>query len=76
MTVSMRNPMWKLAGNASYEPLPNTALCDAFMAAIMDWYAREAGARRVVLPSGTVDASELRKVVCALVCARGETAQR
>jgi hypothetical protein len=34
----MTAAMWRLAGNGSYELLPNTAFCDAFIVAILRNY--------------------------------------
>lgn len=64
--------MWKWTGSCVGEPVPNTAFADAFIIAICEWAAKHAGARRVALPSGTVDPAELRKVVIALACARNQ----
>jgi hypothetical protein len=50
--------------------MPDTALAHAFIRAVMAWARRHVGAERVALPSGVVDAVELRQVVVALVCAQ------
>lgn len=69
----MRRPsMWKWTNSSAGEVVPDTAFADAFLRAILEWAAKHAGARRVALPSQAVDAAELRKVVCALVCAQNE----
>ncbi len=59
-------PMWRNVGRASHAPIPETAMAFAFIKA-----ARESGARReMVIPTGAVDAQELKRVVIALACAR------
>jgi hypothetical protein len=46
------------------EAMPNTVACLA-------WAARQSGAKTVALPTGRVDADELRQVIVALTRARG-----
>lgn len=58
-----------MSATALRPPMPDTALAHAFLAALLRWAQRQAGAKRVMLPAGAVDADELRKVVVALVCA-------
>ena len=47
-----------------------TAMADAFLKALVRWVARHGGAksgsRRIVIPTGTVDADELVRVVRAI----------
>ena len=55
--------------------VPETALADAFLRALIAWAPRGARDRRIALPAGTFDPDELRPVVVALVCARAEARQ-
>jgi hypothetical protein len=66
-------PMWRLAGGRTPEPIPDTAMCFAFIRAVYAWAARHSGAgRRMVIPTGEVDGEELKRVVLALTAARNE----
>jgi hypothetical protein len=54
---------------AHRSPMPDTVMAHAFLRALIR-LARRHAAERVTLPSGRVDAVELRQVVIALVCAQ------
>lgn len=65
--------MWTLASSKAVEPTPDTAMAFAFVRAVYEWASRHSGVgRRMVIPSGEVDADELKKVIVALACARIE----
>lgn len=69
--VVTAQPLAKWSSSAPSQAMPSTAMARAFLVAICEWAARESHTRRVTLPTGNVDADELRKVVVALTCARG-----
>jgi hypothetical protein len=50
--------------------MPDTVMARAFLTGVMRWAARQSGAREVALPTGRVDANELRRVVGALMRAK------
>jgi len=51
---------------------PDTQMAHAFLRALLVWAARRChGAGLIALPSGRVDADELKQCVVALCCARG-----
>ena len=52
--------------------MPRTAFADAFLRALLIWAARQTRGGPIALPTGRVDGDELRRVVIALVCSRGE----
>jgi hypothetical protein len=54
------------------QPMPSTALADAFLRTLMAWAARQHGGR-VTLPSGNVDGGELVRVVLALLRAQSDS---
>lgn len=58
--------------NHDHVAMPSTTMAMAFLAAVIRWADRQAGIGRVAIPTGRVDADELRRVVCALVVARGD----
>ncbi len=62
--------MCSLSKHNRRSPMPDTVMAAAFVRALVAWARRHAGAERVALPSGRVDAVELRQVVIALVCAQ------
>ncbi|MGO9419400.1 hypothetical protein [Roseiarcus sp.] len=63
----MTAPMWRLAGSRAPEPVPNTAMSYAFIRAVCRWASRASGSQqRMTIPSGEVDAEELKRVVLAL----------
>ena len=65
--------LWKMTSSPSFEPAPNTIMRHAFLLALFNLATRRAHSRqRVMLPIGSVDASELRRVLVALTCARAE----
>jgi hypothetical protein len=72
VTHMKQPPMWKWAGSFSAEALPETAFVHAFILAICAWAARASGARRMAIPTGAVDADELRRVVLALMAAKAD----
>jgi len=55
------------------EPMPSTALADAFLRALMRLVGRRGDRQQVTLPSGNVDADELHKVIMALLHARADS---
>ena len=58
------------------ESQAETAFKAAFLSALILWAKRETRSGPITLPSGSVDANELRKVVIALLSARnGEACQ-
>jgi hypothetical protein len=66
------HPLARWSTSAAHAPMPNTALAHAFLRdAILVWARRQSGGERLALPSGRVDGDELRRVITALVCARG-----
>jgi len=71
----MTASMWKWTSSASHDPVPDTAMACAFLLAVINW-AEPNLTKRVALPTGAVDANELRQVVMALICARGERGER
>jgi hypothetical protein len=57
---------------AAAAPMPDTIMASAFLIAVLQWAQRQRrGSKRMTIPSGVVDADELRQVVVALTCARG-----
>jgi hypothetical protein len=79
MTMAhMRQPsMWKWANSSVGEPVPNTAFAHAFVVAIREWAARQSGfQRRMIIPTGNVEAEELRRVVLALMAAKADANAR
>jgi len=69
------SPLAKLIGDTpdhDHGSMPNTALAHAFLDAILHWAERQAGIGRVAIPTGSVDAGELRQVIFALLMARSE----
>jgi hypothetical protein len=71
------HPMWRQASSQAPGPLPNTAMCFAFVRAVYEWAARSSGVqRRMVIPTGEVDADELRRVVLALMAAKADADER
>jgi hypothetical protein len=65
-------PMWKWTNSSAGELVPDTAFAHAFILAICEWASRQCGTRRVAIPTGTVDADELRRVVLALMAAKAD----
>ena len=51
--------------------MPDTVMARAFLNAVINW-AENNLSKRVALPTGAVDADELRQVILALVRARSE----
>jgi hypothetical protein len=69
MTVQ---PLAKWTSSSSdREAMPYTVMARAFLDACLAWAARQSGAKTVALPTGRVDADELRQVIVALTRARG-----
>ena len=65
------HPLARWTGSSAAAPMPHTAMASAFLTAVLQWAVRQAHVKQVALPSGQVDADELRKVIVALACARG-----
>lgn len=63
------HPLASWTSSSAREAMPDTVMARAFLAAVMAWAGRESHARRATLPTGAVDADELRRVVIALACA-------
>lgn len=59
------------SSSAAPAAMPDTVMASAFLVGVMRWAAKQSHTKRLVLPTGAVDADELRKVLVALTCARG-----
>ena len=46
--------------------LPDTAMAAAFLRALGRWVGAHRSVNKIAIPTGTVDAAELARVVCAL----------
>jgi hypothetical protein len=70
MSSAALTPLAKWTSPSSQAPMPDTLMATRFLEAIIKWAKRRSRGERMIIPAGAVDAVELKRVVCALACAR------